>query len=254
MIKLKSAADIESLAAGGRVLAEVLDRLAKKVAPGVSSWELEEATRQWFKEFGVKPAFLNYAPRGHEPFPAALCVSVNDAVVHGIPKQDEIFNEGDVVGLDLGLIFHNEYYLDAARTVIAGRGSAEALRLVAATKEALRHGIRAARPGNKTGDIGAAVQAYVEEQGFSVVRELVGHGVGFAVHEPPQVPNFGTAGRGEVLRPGLVIAIEPMVTRGDPSIAVGDDGWAVKIASGELAAHFENTVAITENGPRVLTG
>lgn len=252
MIQLKSANDINHLAEGGSILAGVLDQLEAAVRVGVKPTDLDDMTREMLRQADCVPSFLNYAPENHLPFPAALCVSVNEAIVHGLPNSVS-FREGDVVGLDLGLIYRIKYYLDSARTVIVGQGSPEAAGLVAATKQALAIGMAAAQAGKTTGDIGAAVQEYVESRGYGVIRELVGHGVGFAVHEEPKVPNFGTRGSGVRLEPGLVIAIEPMVSIGDPAVTTGSDGWSVVVTSGNLTAHFEHTVAITETGPRVLT-
>jgi methionyl aminopeptidase len=252
MIHLKSQFDIEKLAEAGKILAHVLEELMEKVKPGVAGQELEEEAQRLIAERRCRPAFLNYAPKNHPPFPAALCISVNAAVVHGLPSR-EPFREGDVVGLDLGLVYENKYFVDAARTVIAGEGAVEVKQLIAVTKASLEEGVQAAQPGNTIGDIGAAVQRYVEDQGYEVVRELVGHGVGFGVHEEPQVPNFGQAGTGPRLEPGLVIAIEPMVTKGNPAVKTGADGWAVEVKTGEIAAHWEHTVAVTDSGPIILT-
>ncbi|MDP3996975.1 MAG: type I methionyl aminopeptidase [Candidatus Andersenbacteria bacterium] len=252
MIRLKTKDDIEKLREGGRMLGEVLAELAGVVKVGTTGAELDELATRLIRARGCEPAFLNYASSGQQPFPAALCVSINDAVVHGIPT-DAPFVGGDVVGLDLGLIYRGKYYLDSAQTVIVGGGSGKTKELVAVTEEALQRGIAAALPGNRIGDIGCAIQRYVESAGFEVVRQLVGHGVGYAVHEEPQVPNFGRAGAGALIEPGLVIAIEPMVTKGNPVVVTGEDGWSVKIKSGNLSAHAEHTVAVMEEGPVVLT-
>ncbi len=252
MIKLKTTEDIERLAEGGHILAQVLDQVVLAAQVGVVPLALDRLARDLIAEAGCVPSFLNYAPGGHDPFPAALCVSVNDAVVHGLPNSLPL-RPGDVVGLDLGLIYQAKYYLDSARTVIVGDGSPEAVQLLAVTQKSLDVGIAAAQVGNTTGDIGAAVQGYVEGHGLGVIRQLVGHGVGFGVHEEPKVPNFGRAGSGTTLKPGLVIAIEPMVSIGDPAVDTGDDGWSVVVLTGNLTAHFEPTVAITDNGPRILT-
>ncbi len=252
MIRLKSEEDIKRLAEGGRVLAGILDRLGERAVVGVVPEDLDVIARDLIDQADCKPAFLNYAPKGQEPYPAALCVSVNEAVVHGLPSSVP-FQSGDVVGLDLGLVYENKYYLDSARTVGVGEVSAMDVRLMEVTGEALRLGIEAAQVGSRVGDIGSAIQKYVEAEGFNVVRQLVGHGVGFDVHEQPQVPNFGKAGRGEKLEEGLVIAIEPMVTTGDAGVVTGSDGWTVNIAAGGTAAHEEHTVAVTAEGPRVLT-
>lgn len=252
VVRLKTAEDIERLAEGGAILAEVLDVLEGHTQPGVTPGKLDELARELLAERGVRPSFLNYAPKGQQPFPAALCVSVNETVVHGLPTGVPL-REGDLVGLDLGLIYQGRYFLDGARTVGVGRIAAGAARLLAVTRAALARGIAAARPGKRTGDIGAAIQAYVEGAGFNVVRHLVGHGVGFAVHEAPQVPNFGQPGSGARLCAGLVIAIEPMVTAGGAAVTTASDGWGVVTADRSLSAHEEHTVAITAAEVRVLT-
>jgi methionyl aminopeptidase len=252
MIRLKSQQDIERLAEGGKILAEVLDELVDSTKVGTIPRELDKLARQLIKKRKCVPSFLNYAPGGYKPFPAALCVSVNDVVVHGLPGAKPL-RDGDLVGLDIGLIYQNKYFLDSARSVGVGKINSTTKKLLKVTQRSLRQGIEAAVLGNRVGDISHAVQTYVEGNGFQVVRQLVGHGVGFAVHEPPQVPNFGVAGRGEVLNEGLVIAIEPMVTIGDPTVETGGDGWSVMVKTGNLTAHFEHTIAITKDGPRVLT-
>lgn len=251
MVRLKSKSEIETLAAGGRILGELINRLVAEVKPGVIGKQLDRLAQQWIQEAGVKPSFLGYGSKEGKPFPAALCVSVNNAVVHGLPN-DEPFKKGDIVGLDLGIVYKN-LYLDAARTVPAGEISDEAEQLLLVTREALRLGIGAAKLGNTIGDIGWAVQEYVEAEGYGVVRQLVGHGVGYDVHEEPQVPNFGTAGKGLKLEEGLVIAIEPMVTAGNPLVSTAADGWTMVTKDRSLSAHEEDTVAITSRGTRVLT-
>lgn len=252
MIRLKSPEDIAALAEGGKLLAEVVDEVLGMVAPGVTGAELDARAQEMIKEVGGRPAFLGYGPKGHDPFPAALCISINEGVVHGVPL-DTPFEEGDVIGIDCGLVY-KDLYTDHARTVIAGEGSDEANRLLSVTRESLKLGIAQAQVGNTTGDIGEVVQKYIEDQGYGVVRQLVGHGVGYAVHEPPNVPNFGVAGSGEKLKEGLVIAIEPMVTVGDPAVGTAADGWTIETDDKSLAAHEEHTVAVTAEGPKVLTG
>lgn len=252
MVRLKSFKDIEKLAEGGKILARILDELESGAQVGTKTKELDLMARELLEQNGCRPSFLNYAPRGQEPYPAALCVSINEAVVHGLPGDRELRN-GDVVGLDLGLVFEGKYYLDCARTVGVGKIDRAKQRLLEVTEEALARGIEHAVAGNTTGDIGWAVEEYVESRGFKVVKQLVGHGVGFGVHEEPQVPNFGEAGQGEKLVDGLVIAIEPMVTSGRAAVVTGQDGWTVNIKTGAVAAHEEHTVAITGAGPRILT-
>lgn len=252
MIKKKTPEQIAILHEGGKKMAAILTRLCQEAVAGKLLWELDALGRKLIAECNGTPSFLNYAPSGHTPYPLAVCLSVNDTVVHGIPARDQRLQDADIVGLDMGMVYQG-LYLDAARTVSVGAPTPEVDHLLTVTREALRRGIAAARPGQTVGDIGHAVQSYVEGEGLGVVRQLVGHGVGFAVHEPPQVPNFGRADSGTKLEPGLVIAIEPMVTIGDPEVQFMSDGWTVKTVSGNLAAHEENTVAITENGPLVLT-
>ncbi|MBI4022344.1 MAG: type I methionyl aminopeptidase [Candidatus Andersenbacteria bacterium] len=251
MIRLKTDAEIARLARGGALLAAMLEELCSEVRAGVTPRQLDARARELVARARARPSFLDYAPKGSKPYPAALCVSVNRAVVHGLPN-DVPLAEGDVVGIDLGLVYEG-MYVDSARTVGVGRISPEAQRLIAVTREALARGIAQARAGQTVGDIGAAVQAYVEANDFSVVRALVGHGVGYAVHEDPRVPNFGIPGKGVRLETGLVIAIEPMVTFGGAEVITAADGWTVETKGGGLAAHEEHTVAVTAAGPRVLT-
>lgn len=257
MLHSKTPQEIETLAEGGAILAEILAGVAAAVKPGVTSRELDALARALIAQRGARPSFLGYVPKGHQGsltqrgFPAALCVSVNEAVVHGLPTEIPLC-PGDVVGLDLGIVYQG-LYLDSACTVPVGEVSREAQRLLAVTKRALELGIEAASVGRTTGDIGAAIQRYVEGNGFGIVRALVGHGVGYDVHEEPAVPNYGVPGKGEKLVEGLVIAIEPMVVHGNADVITADDGWTVKTVGGGLAAHEEHTVAITAQGPRVLT-
>jgi len=252
MIRLKSKKDIAKLAEGGKILAHILDVLEGEVREGVVPKELDRRARELLAEAGCAPSFLNYAPKGHEPYPAALCVSVNDKIVHGLPSDDPI-QSSDVVGIDLGLIYRDKYFLDSARSVGVGKLDRRARKMLKVTRQALQEGIEAAVVGNRIGDVSAAIQTYVEGKGFEVVRQLVGHGVGFAVHESPQVPNFGEPGTGEKIKEGLVIALEPMVTIGDPMVETAEDGWSVRVKTGELTAHFEHTVAVTKKGPVILT-
>lgn len=251
MIRLKSPEDIQKLTEGGALLAQILDEVVSMVKPGITPRELDDRAQELIAQTGGRPAFLGYGARGHDPFPAALCISINEGVVHGIPT-DTPFSEGDLVGVDCGLVY-KDMYTDHARTVIAGEGSEEARKLLNVTIESLKLGIAQAHVGNTTGDIGQAVQQYAEDQGYGVVRQLVGHGVGYEVHEAPNVPNFGKAGQGEVLQEGLVIAIEPMLTVGDPAVTTSADGWTIETVDKSLAAHEEHTVAVTAEGPKILT-
>lgn len=230
----------------GRVVAETLQLLVERLRPGLVEKELDEIVRREFARRGVQPTFL-----GYHGYPATVCVSINDEIVHGIPGDREI-RDGDVVSMDLGCT-HKGFVADAAVTVGVGTLSPVAQRLIDVTRESLARGIAAARAGARVGAIGHAVQTYVESQGFSVVREYVGHGVGRQMHEDPQIPNYGSPDTGPVLRPGMVIAIEPMVNAGDWRTKRDSDNWTVRTADGSLSAHFEHTLAITEGEPEVLT-
>lgn len=246
-IRLYPVDELARIRAACRIVHDVLDELARAALPGVTTAELDRLALACTRARGAAPAFL-----GYHGYPASLCVSVNDEVVHGIPSPSRSLREGDVVGLDFGVVLDG-YFGDAARTVAVGSVTPEAARLLEVGREALARGIAAARPGATTGDVGAAVQAFVEGHGFSVVREFVGHGIGRQLHEPPHVPNYGARGAGERLRPGMVIALEPMVNAGGAEVEHLDDGWTAVTADGSLSAHFEHTVAITENGPEILT-
>lgn len=230
----------------GKILAEILKVLEQKAAAGMTSADLDRIAAKEMAARGVLPSFLGY--RG---YPAHLCVSVNDEIVHGIPGP-RVLKEGDIVGIDCGIIFQG-FQSDAAMTIGIGEITLEAARLIDVTRESLEQGIKAAKAGGRVTDIGAAVQAYAEEAGYSVVREYVGHGIGHAMHEEPQVPNFGPGGKGALLRPGMALAIEPMVNIGGWETKVGPDRWTVFTADGSLSAHFEHTIVITEGDPHVLT-
>jgi methionyl aminopeptidase len=246
VIALRTPAELAGIRAACRVVHEVLEALARAVVPGVTTGDLDALAARETRARGAAPAFL-----GYHGYPASLCISVNDEVVHGIPGRRTL-RDGDLVGLDFGAV-RDGWFGDAARTVPVGAPSEVAARLAAAARDGLAAGIAAARPGGRVGDVGAAVQALVESRGFSVVRDFVGHGIGRRLHEPPHVPNFGRPGTGELLRPGMVLAIEPMVNAGAPEVEVLDDGWTAVTADGSLSAHFEHTVAVTENGPEILT-
>ncbi len=250
---IKTPDEVNILREGGRRLARILSAVAALVKPGVSARELDDHARALIHAGGDQPSFLNYRPAGaHRSFPAALCVSVNDAVVHGIPS-DTILQEGDIVGLDLG-IKHGGLFTDAALTVAVGAIDDAARALIDATRESLMHGIQAARVGNTVGDIGHAIQTFIEPLGYGIVRELAGHGVGYAVHEEPFVPNYGKAGKGIKLLPGMVLAIEPMVNEGAPHVLLGEDKFTFKTSDGSRSAHFEHTIVILEDGPaEILT-
>ena len=246
-VELKSAPEIDRMRRAGRVVAEILDALEAAVAPGVTTWELDQLAERLIKEKGAKSAF-----KGYRGFPAVLCASVNHEVVHGIPSKTRKLVEGDLMKLDFGVSIEG-FYGDAARTVLVGKVSDEARRLSEATRESLEAAIAAIRPGNRVGDIGHAVQSHVEKLGFSVVRDFVGHGIGRKLHEAPQVPNYGRPGTLESLRPGMVLAVEPMVNAGTPAVDVLDDGWTAVTLDGRLSAHWEHTILVTEDGHEVLT-
>ncbi len=246
-IELKSSDEIAHIRDAGRIVQDVLQELVRAAAPGVTTAELDRLARSRTRERGAEPAFL-----GYHGYPASLCISVNEEVVHGIPSAKRVLRDGDVVGLDFGVVLAG-FHGDAAVTVAIGHASEEAARLVDVTRAALARAIAAAKPDGRLGDIGFAVQSFVEPRGFSVVRDFVGHGIGRRLHEPPQVPNFGAPRSGVRLRPGMVLAIEPMVNAGTAEVATLDDGWTAVTADGRLSAHFEHTVAITEQGPVVLT-
>lgn len=249
---IKTKKEIEALREGGKRLSTILHAVAAKVAPGVSAKDLDMYAEELIRKGGDEPAFLNYRPHGAEcPFPASLCVSINSHVVHGIPAKDRILKEGDIVSIDLGLK-HKGTFSDMALTVPVGKISKADLELLRATKEALMTGIQAAEVGNKTGDIGYAIEKFVAKR-YGIVRELAGHGVGREIHEDPYVPNFGKKGTGEPLVPGMVIAIEPMLNHGGDDVVMDRDRWTIKTADNKKSAHFEHTVLITENGPEILT-
>jgi methionyl aminopeptidase len=243
----KSAAEIDKMRRSGHVVREVLDHLRTMVAPGVSTMDLERAAEQKIKDLGAKPAF-----KGYYNYPCVLCTSVNEEIVHGIPSDKRVLKPGDIISIDCGVVMDG-YYGDAAITVPVNGLSPETRKLLEVTEASLYKGIEQARIGNAIGDVGAAVQEYVEANGFSVVREFVGHGIGTRLHEEPQVPNFGKRGQGTRLRDGMVLAIEPMVNSGQPGTRVLDDKWTAVTADGSCSAHFEHCVAVTKNGPVILT-
>ncbi len=247
MIVLKSAREIALMRQAGQVLVAAMRVCRDLAKPGVSTLELDTEVEALIRKLGARPAF-----KGYRGFPATICVSINEEVVHGIPAAHRRLKEGDIVGLDLGAIVEG-YYADAAVTIPVGEIPADVQRLLAVTRDALDVAIAKARPGNRLGDISAAVQRHVEGAGFGIVRAFVGHGIGRELHEDPQVPNFGEPGKGPVLRTGMVLAIEPMVTMGHWEVRVLPDRWTAVTEDGSLAAHFEHTVAITEAGPDVLT-
>ncbi|MBT8490263.1 MAG: type I methionyl aminopeptidase [Deltaproteobacteria bacterium] len=246
MVILKSPEEIEGIRASNQIVAEVLERLRERVTPGVTTEELDIYAETMAKKSGAYPAF-----KGYMGYPSSLCTSVNAEVVHGIPSG-RVLEEGDIISMDFGTLY-KEFYGDSAITVTVGKVSPVAERLMETTREALHKGISEARVGKRLGDISSAVQAHVENAGFSVVRDFVGHGIGRDLHEDPQIPNFGVQGRGIELKNGMVFAIEPMVNEGTYKVKVLKDGWTVVTLDGKLSAHFEHTIAITENGPVILS-
>ncbi len=249
---VRSARESDTLREGGYLLAGVLARTVSLVKPGLTTQDLNRYAEEEIKKIGGKSSFKGYRTRHTQvAYPAALCVSVNDEVVHGIPGK-RILREGDIVGLDIGMEYKG-FFTDMAATVPVGRTSDEALRLIAVTKKALEIGINAAKVGGHVGDIGETIQKFVENEGFGIVRELVGHGVGMAVHEKPEVPNWGRRGTGIKLTEGMVLALEPMITAGSPRVVVSPDGWVWSTADHSLAAHFEHTILITKKGAEIIT-
>jgi methionyl aminopeptidase len=248
MITIKSDEEVKIMREAGRVVGEVLELLAEAVKPGIVVKELDKIVRKEYAKRGVIPTFLGYA---EPPYPATVCVSVNDELVHGIPG-DRVIQEGDIVSIDLGATYKG-YVGDSALTIGVGEIGPEAQRLIDVTRESLWRGIGAARAGARLGAISSTIGEYIESQGFGVVREYVGHGVGRRMHEEPQVPNFGPADRGPLLRKGMVLALEPMVTVGDWHTKKHDDGWTVSTLDGSLCAHFEHTIAVTDGEAEVLT-
>ncbi|MCM8811902.1 MAG: type I methionyl aminopeptidase [Candidatus Omnitrophica bacterium] len=246
MIELKSPSQLQIMRRAGRVVGEILEALREAVRPGISTLELDELALRLMIQRKSKPAF-----KGYRGFPAHICTSINEEVVHGIPSQRRL-KEGDIVGLDVGVVVDG-YYGDAAITVPVGQITAEAARLLQVTEESLAAGIAMATTGNRLSDISHAVQQAVESKGYSVVREFVGHGIGTQLHELPQIPNYGKPGSGPRLKEGMVLAIEPMVNQGGPEIEILPDGWTAVTKDGKLAAHFEHTVAVTSGAPEILT-
>lgn len=253
MVSIKTKKEVAVLREGGKRLAAIRDTLASRVVAGASAQDIEEAAKELFTRSGGEPSFFNYRGRKQEkPFPARVCVSVNDAIVHGLPRPDIIFKEGDVVGVDVGLKYQG-LFTDTAVTVAVGATSAEVRKLLEITKKALAVGIAEVRAGATTGDIGFAIEQFVKPYGYGIVRTLCGHGVGYAVHEEPQIPNFGKKGEGVALKAGMVIAIEPMLTLGGEKLVLDSDSFTFRTADGSLSAHFEHTIAVTERGAEILT-
>ncbi|HLP86845.1 MAG TPA: type I methionyl aminopeptidase [Candidatus Paceibacterota bacterium] len=249
---IKTPTEIEIIREGGKILADILAKVAKKVKPGVSTYELDKYAFDLIKENGDIPAFLNYKPQGApKAFPATICISVNNEIVHGIPSKGRVLKEGDIVSLDLGLK-HKGLFTDHAVTVPVGKISKRDEQLIEYTKKALEAGIWAAQGGATVGDIGHAIESSVNRK-YGIVRELAGHGVGVKIHEDPYIPNYGKPGKGQKLIPGMIIAIEPMLNMGGEHIVNADDNWTIKTADGSHSAHFEHTILIREGEAEILT-
>lgn len=247
MIHLKNSQQITLMKDAGRITGEALLLARDMVRPGVTTYEIDEAIRRYIEKCGAKPTFLGYGG-----FPASACISVNDEVIHGIPSKKKVLKEGDVVKIDTGATYRG-YVGDSARTIPVGAVSAEAQKLIEVTRTSFFKGVEQVKVGNRLGDIGAAIDGYVVANGFSTVKRYVGHGIGTDMHEPPDVPNYGTAGRGIRLCAGMTIAIEPMVNVGREDVRELPDGWTVKTADGKLSAHYENTIALTSDDVLILT-
>jgi methionyl aminopeptidase len=247
MISLKSERELNLMRKAGGIVAQILEEMVAMAKPGITTGELDRYAESRTKQLKALPAF-----KGYHGFPASVCISVNDEVVHGIPSNKRVLKEGDIVGLDFGVIYEG-WFGDSARTVAIGKISPEAQKLLDTTRESLMRGIEQCREGNRVFDIGHAIQNYVEGFGYGVVREFVGHGIGRALHEEPQVPNYGPKGKGLQLKAGMVLAIEPMINAGSHEVKVLKDGWTAVTVDHSLSAHFEHTVAITPQGPEILT-
>lgn len=251
-ITLLSRREIGKMRQAGRLAAQLLDYLAPMVQPGISTLELNDAAEEWTRKHQARSAPLGYPAGSDNPFPKSICTSVNEVICHGIPHAKQILQDGDIINIDVTPILDG-YYGDTSRTFFVGTPSPTAKKLVEVTHECLMRGIAAARAGNKIGDIGAAIQEYAEAQGFSVVRDFVGHGVSNVFHTAPQIPHFGVRGKGKRLRPGMVFTIEPMINEGTWEAVLLEDGWTAITKDGKLSAQFEHTIAITESGTEILT-
>lgn len=252
MIILKTAEEIKTMREAGRIVAEVLDMMREKVRPGVTTLELDRLAETWIRKRGATPSFLGYPPGSRNPFPATICASVNEELVHGIPSSRRVLEEGDIVTVDVGAYYHG-FHGDAAITLPVGKVTPEAQALLEVTAGALNAALSQAVAGRRLGDISHAIQTYVESRGYYVTRVYTGHGIGRQLHEDPQVLNYGQAGQGVLLRRGMTLAIEPMVLIGTEKTRVLEDGWTVVSANGRLTAHFEHTVAIADGEPDILT-
>lgn len=251
-IRLKSSDEIAKMRKVGLIVADVLDAVEEACRPGVSTWKLNEIAEEVMNRAGATSAFIGYAPGGAPPYPAVLCTSINEVIVHGIPNKQVFLQEGDIIGIDFAC-YKEGFCADSARTVGVGAISEEARRLIEVTRESLERAIACCHPGHRMGDVGWAVQSHAEAHGYSVVKNFCGHGIGRRMHEDPSVPNYGEPGRGRRLKSGLVIAIEPMVNQGKETLQVLSDGWTAVTRDRRLSAHVEHSVAITPDGPLVIT-
>lgn len=247
MITIKSEREIKIMRESGRMLAHILEYIKKYIKPGISTYELDLLVEKETLAIGAKPAY-----KGYQGFPATICLSVNEEVVHGVPKKDKILKSGDIISCDGGILFDG-YYSDACRTYGVGTISDEAQKLIDATKNSFYEGFNVCKVGNRISDIGNAVQTYAESLGYNVIRDYVGHGIGMNIHEDPQIPNYGKKGKGPLLRAGMVICVEPMLSIGSYEVETLLDGWTAVTVDNSLSAHYENTIAITEDGPVILT-
>ena len=254
MVTIKSNKEIELMEDVCKIVAKFYEQLEKEIKPGISTYDLDQKAEKIMRSLGGIPAQIGYNPGidGIPPYKHATCISVNDEVIHGIPSKAKILKEGDIVSIDT-VALKNGFHGDAARTFIVGKASKEAYRLVDVTKQAFYEGIKFAKPGYRVGDISHAIGEFVRENGYSVIREFQGHGIGKQMHEDPGIPNYGKAGKGLRLEPGMTLAIEPMVIQGKPNILELDDGWTIVTEDGSLSAHYENTILITKNEPKILT-
>lgn len=252
MINIYSDAEIEIMSAGGRILSSALAKTASAAEPGISTYELNAIAEKAIGELGGRPAFLGYAEKGMKSYPASLCASVNDEIVHCLPYKNKILKSGDIIGLDLGVKYEG-YYTDMAVSVAVGKISPAARKLLQAVCESLEAAIGIVKPGITIGDLGSVIQKFADQERFGVIRDLVGHGIGKKLHEEPSIPNYGYPGTGAVLKKGMVLALEPMFSEKSPHIRMLSDGWGIATADGGLSAHFEKTVAVTENSCRILT-
>ena len=254
MVTIKSKKEIELMREACKVVALTHNEIEKSIKPGMTTAELDQIVEKTMKKYGAISAEKGYNPgiKGVPPYPASACISINDEVIHGVPSNKRIIQDGDIVSIDL-VSLKNGFHGDAARTYLVGNVSKDAKRLVEVTKKAFFEGIKFAKKGNRIGDVSHAIGEYVKSQGYSIVREFEGHGIGRQMHEAPAIPNYGKAGRGIRLEPGMTLAIEPMVIQGSPNILQLDDGWTIITEDGSLSAHYENTILITENEPEVLT-